>query len=247
MFWIIVDRQERKRVQHGVVHGGVRVWRLVRGTARRVPARCGAWWRGGGGAVQCLTPAPAQCLMPSPAPATQVWNPSFDVTPASLITGIITEQGMVPKAGQAFQVRPQRGIVMEQMQRAAAASRTCSSDPAPPCARARTRTSTWATRAPAVPAVRAQVPQFVQQHDPARAAALQLGAATAEAAHAAPPAANGHAAAPAPAPVPAASSSAPEAHAASLAAATEAAAAQAAASGFRALDLESVRECQRWC
>ena len=27
----------------------------------------------------------------------QVWNPSFDVTPAALITGIITEQGLVPK------------------------------------------------------------------------------------------------------------------------------------------------------
>ena len=28
----------------------------------------------------------------------QVWNPSFDVTPADLITGIITEEGMVSKA-----------------------------------------------------------------------------------------------------------------------------------------------------
>ena len=28
----------------------------------------------------------------------QVWNPSFDVTPADLIAGIITEEGMVPKA-----------------------------------------------------------------------------------------------------------------------------------------------------
>lgn len=28
----------------------------------------------------------------------QVWNPSFDVTPSDLITGIITEEGIVPKA-----------------------------------------------------------------------------------------------------------------------------------------------------
>ena len=28
----------------------------------------------------------------------KVWNPSFDVTPADLIAGIITEEGMVPKA-----------------------------------------------------------------------------------------------------------------------------------------------------
>jgi len=28
-----------------------------------------------------------------------VWNPSFDVTPAALLEGIITEQGMVPRAG----------------------------------------------------------------------------------------------------------------------------------------------------
>lgn len=35
----------------------------------------------------------------------QVWNPSFDVTPADLITGIITEEGMVPKTSQgAFNV-----------------------------------------------------------------------------------------------------------------------------------------------
>ncbi len=26
-----------------------------------------------------------------------MWNPSFDVTPGRLITGIITERGMVPK------------------------------------------------------------------------------------------------------------------------------------------------------
>ncbi|PRW55925.1 translation initiation factor fusion with methylthioribose kinase [Chlorella sorokiniana] len=38
-----------------------------------------------------------------------VWNPSFDVTPATLIEGIITERGMVPKAsGSAagFAIRP---------------------------------------------------------------------------------------------------------------------------------------------
>jgi Initiation factor 2 subunit family len=32
----------------------------------------------------------------------QTWNPSFDVTPAHLIAGIITEHGLVPKAGQTF-------------------------------------------------------------------------------------------------------------------------------------------------
>ncbi len=30
-----------------------------------------------------------------------VWNPSFDVTPASLIEGIITEHGLVPRAAPA--------------------------------------------------------------------------------------------------------------------------------------------------
>lgn len=35
----------------------------------------------------------------------QIWNPGFDVAPAPLITGIITERGMVPKQGDAFQVR----------------------------------------------------------------------------------------------------------------------------------------------
>ena len=34
----------------------------------------------------------------------QVWNPCFDVTPASLIEGIITEQGLVPKKNGAFDV-----------------------------------------------------------------------------------------------------------------------------------------------
>ena len=34
----------------------------------------------------------------------QVWNPSFDVTPASLLTGIITEHGVIQKRGQAFPV-----------------------------------------------------------------------------------------------------------------------------------------------
>ncbi|PNG99051.1 Methylthioribose-1-phosphate isomerase, partial [Tetrabaena socialis] len=32
-----------------------------------------------------------------------VWNPSFDVAPGSLIEGIITEQGLVPKKDGAFQ------------------------------------------------------------------------------------------------------------------------------------------------
>lgn len=35
----------------------------------------------------------------------QVWNPSFDVTSASLLTGIITEQGLVPKGqGSSFSI-----------------------------------------------------------------------------------------------------------------------------------------------
>ena len=34
----------------------------------------------------------------------QVWNPAFDVTPARLIAGIITEHGLVPKGSQGFQV-----------------------------------------------------------------------------------------------------------------------------------------------
>jgi hypothetical protein len=47
----------------------------------------------------------------------QVWNPSFDVAPASLITGIITEKGLIPKqpgnpedyAVQDFMVQNVRG------------------------------------------------------------------------------------------------------------------------------------------
>ena len=35
----------------------------------------------------------------------QVWNPGFDVTPARLIAGIITERGLVPKSKASFQVR----------------------------------------------------------------------------------------------------------------------------------------------
>ena len=35
----------------------------------------------------------------------QVWNPAFDVTPAQLIAGIITEHGLVPQGSQRFQVR----------------------------------------------------------------------------------------------------------------------------------------------
>ena len=34
-----------------------------------------------------------------------VWNPSFDVTPAPLREGIITEHGLVAKAGAQFGVR----------------------------------------------------------------------------------------------------------------------------------------------
>ena len=47
----------------------------------------------------------------------QIWNPSFDVTPAELITGIITEEGLVPKShsnefdvpGMAGEQRHQQG------------------------------------------------------------------------------------------------------------------------------------------
>jgi methylthioribose-1-phosphate isomerase len=35
----------------------------------------------------------------------QVWNPSFDVTPASLLTGIITEHGVIPRKGDVFPVQ----------------------------------------------------------------------------------------------------------------------------------------------
>ena len=35
----------------------------------------------------------------------QVWNPSFDVTPASLLTGIITEHGVISRRGDAFPVK----------------------------------------------------------------------------------------------------------------------------------------------
>ena len=35
----------------------------------------------------------------------QVWNPSFDVTPAGLIAGIVTEKGLIPKSRDgAFEV-----------------------------------------------------------------------------------------------------------------------------------------------
>jgi methylthioribose-1-phosphate isomerase len=39
------------------------------------------------------------------APGIEVFNPSFDVTPARYITGIITERGMVPP-DQLHQLRP---------------------------------------------------------------------------------------------------------------------------------------------
>jgi methylthioribose-1-phosphate isomerase len=34
-----------------------------------------------------------------------VWNPAFDVTPANLITGIVTEKGVVTKSGDAFDIK----------------------------------------------------------------------------------------------------------------------------------------------
>ena len=49
----------------------------------------------------CAVPAGATTDL---AHAAQVWNPGFDVTPARLITGIITERGLVPKSKAAFQV-----------------------------------------------------------------------------------------------------------------------------------------------
>lgn len=49
--------------------------------------------------MRCSIPAFAQQFRSLPHVATflQVWNPSFDVTPAELIEGIITEKGLVPK------------------------------------------------------------------------------------------------------------------------------------------------------
>ena len=34
----------------------------------------------------------------------QVWNPCFDVTPATLIEGVITERGLLPNKNGAFDV-----------------------------------------------------------------------------------------------------------------------------------------------
>ena len=34
----------------------------------------------------------------------QVWNPCFDVTPAALIEGIITDKGLLPKKNSVFDV-----------------------------------------------------------------------------------------------------------------------------------------------
>ena len=34
----------------------------------------------------------------------QVWNPGFDVTPAHLITGIVSERGLIPKSADVFEV-----------------------------------------------------------------------------------------------------------------------------------------------
>eukprot|EP00884_Botryococcus_braunii_P014980 jgi/Botrbrau1/23483/Bobra.106_1s0035.1 len=39
------------------------------------------------------------------APGINVWNPAFDVTPAHLIHGIITEKGVIPRSGAAHDVR----------------------------------------------------------------------------------------------------------------------------------------------
>lgn len=59
----------------------------------------------------------------------EVWNPSFDVTPAALLEGILTERGLVPRAGGPsrgpFAVRPwlvQLGLIQDAQQRAAADS-----------------------------------------------------------------------------------------------------------------------------
>lgn len=38
------------------------------------------------------------------AASLQVWNPCFDITPAALIEGIITEKGLLPKKDGAFDV-----------------------------------------------------------------------------------------------------------------------------------------------
>lgn len=35
----------------------------------------------------------------------QVWNPCFDVTPANLIEGIITDKGVLPKKNGVFDVQ----------------------------------------------------------------------------------------------------------------------------------------------
>ncbi len=55
--------------------------------------------------LQAKPPATAKpaltCLF---AFCAQVWNPSFDVTPANLLTGIITEHGVIQRSGQTFAV-----------------------------------------------------------------------------------------------------------------------------------------------
>lgn len=38
---------------------------------------------------------PAQEVMPTPIEGVEVWNPAFDVTPARLVTAVVTEQGVV--------------------------------------------------------------------------------------------------------------------------------------------------------
>lgn len=38
---------------------------------------------------------PAREVMPTPIEGVEVWNPAFDVTPARLVTAVVTEQGVV--------------------------------------------------------------------------------------------------------------------------------------------------------
>jgi methylthioribose-1-phosphate isomerase len=46
------------------------------------------------------------------AEGVDVWNPSFDVTPAKLIAGVITEAGVALRQGDAIDVR---GFLQEQV------------------------------------------------------------------------------------------------------------------------------------
>ena len=58
-----------------------------------------------GGAGEILVDAEPETICMA-ANGIDVWNPAFDVTPASLIDGVITERGVVEKAGGAFDFRP---------------------------------------------------------------------------------------------------------------------------------------------